>query len=62
MTNREWILSELAKLDNNMLAAVFCGRHKSCLDCPISIDEEKGCRMMGNVDGWMQKEHVGVTE
>ena len=57
MTNREWILSELTKQNDDMIAQLFCDCFNDCLECPIQIDCANGCLIMQNVDNWMQKEH-----
>ena len=65
MTNREWILENLADKANRALAEVFCQLFPRCADgCPIGLDEDEGCNRFNErfIADWMQSQHESVTK
>lgn len=58
MTNREWVLSELSKMDDKQLGYAFCNAFDSCVydKCPVYVRGIYPCALNENVE-WMEQEH-----
>ena len=66
MKNREWILLQFAKMDDDVLADAFCDTFENCYDkdgnCPLYNAVKDNCRMYPKTKEWMAKEHLYGTD